>query len=126
MNHTELCSFLQLLPPTARQRLVAETIESGYAAKDVAELMGVSSAAVSRYVHGTLAPSSETLCRLLLNIDEETRTRLLETIAESIWLSLEKLLHNLPPTPRTRRLLERISDTIAELLAHKHTPPPTP
>jgi predicted transcriptional regulator len=126
MSYMELCCFLQLLPHTTRQRLVAEAIESGYAAKDIAELMGVSPAAVSRYVHGTLAPSPETLCRLILNIDGETRTRLLETIAESIWSSLENLLRSLPPTLRTRRLLERISDTIAELLAHMHTQLPTP
>ncbi len=120
VGYAAICEALAALPPHDRRRLVEIALESGYAAKDVAEMMQVSPPAVSRYTRGTLAPSPGALCRLLMSIDPSTRARLLVEATRSLWRLLNQLLDNMPPTPEAEALVEEIADTISEKMLHIH------
>ncbi|HIQ24251.1 MAG TPA: LacI family DNA-binding transcriptional regulator [Pyrodictium delaneyi] len=113
----EVCEAIALLDPKTRRRLVEIALENGYAAKDVAAIMGVSPAAVSRYIHESLSPSTETLCKMIHSIDPETRTKILAEAAHTLWRALERLLQVLPPSPDKMLLAERIADKVSIILA---------
>ncbi|ALL00602.1 hypothetical protein Pyrde_0552 [Pyrodictium delaneyi] len=113
----DVCEAVALLDSRTRRRLVEIALENGYAAKDIAAIMGVSPAAVSRYVHESLSPSTETLCRMIYGIDDETRTRILVEAAQTLWNALERLLHAIPPSPDKMMLAEGIADKISIILA---------
>jgi len=115
-----VCEALTILPPETRRRIVEEALASGYAAKDLAELMGVSPPAVSRYTRGDLAPSVGAICRLLMNAEEELANRLLVLAARGIWAYLRLLIENLPPGHALEELLSEIADYVSEKLATYH------
>jgi transcriptional regulator with XRE-family HTH domain len=120
IDYAAICESLAALPPEARRRLVEEAAASGYAAKDLAEMMQVSAPAVSRYLNGSLAPSPGAICRLLMSIDPATRTHLLVTAARFLWRLLASLLDQLPPTPQLEALLTEIADHVSDKLAQLH------
>jgi predicted transcriptional regulator len=120
LDFAAICEAISGLSPEARRRIVEEALASGYAAKDLADLMGVSPPAVSRYVHGTLAPSIGAVCRLLMAVDSELRSRLLVYAARSLWQQLEVLVNNLPSIPEVEELLAEIADKVSEKLAAMH------
>ncbi|KSW11754.1 hypothetical protein CF15_02790 [Pyrodictium occultum] len=112
-----LCSALSQLDPATRRRLVEIALESGYAAKDLAEIMGVSPAAVSRYTHGSLSPGAQAVCRLITGVDPDTRVKLLAEAARRVWSMLESLLDALPDTMEKLALAEQIADKVSVMLA---------
>ncbi len=123
------CSLASSLGPEGRRRLVLEVLEAGYTGRELARLMGVSPPAVSRYVHGTLAPSAESLCRAferLAATDEELAVKLLAEALRALWglvrAGLEELAARDPG--RARELLEEVADAASELLAALPTPRP--
>ena len=120
LDYAAICEALAALPQESRRRIVEHAATRGYAAKDLAELMGVSPPAVSRYLHGTLAPSTGAICRLLMSIDEDTRLELLLLAAREIWRLLGALLDQLPQGPEVEKLLTEIADTLSEKLAAYH------
>jgi len=119
-DYAALCEALASLPPAARRRLVEEALLHGYAAKDLAEVMGVSPPAVSRYTRGSLAPSVGAVCRLLMGVDPDLRSHLLIVAARSVWRQLTLLLENMPPSSEAEELLAEIADIVSERLAHYH------
>lgn len=120
LDYASICEAFSSLPPQARRRIVELAAASGYAAKDLAELMNVSQSAVSRYVHGSLTPSPGAVCRLILGVDPGTRERLLAEGARSLWLLLSQLLSSLAGTPLAEELLDTIADEVARLI-EEHT-----
>ena len=120
-DYAALCEAVSALPPEQRRRLVEEALAHGYAAKDLAEIMAVSPPAVSRYAHGSLAPSPGAICRLILGVDEETRRTLLRLAARQLWSLLEAVLQAMNPLDAAE-LAEEIADHVAELLAETRAP----
>jgi len=120
IDFAALCEALTALPPEARRKLVEEALLNGYAAKDLAELMGVSPPAVSRYTRGDLAPSVGAICRLLMSVDDRLRARLLTKAARSIWIYLKTIVELIEPTAELEALLTLIADNVSELLARQH------
>jgi transcriptional regulator with XRE-family HTH domain len=108
-----LCRAMRTLSKESRREIVALVLSSGYAAKDLAEMMGVSPSAVSRYTRGDLAPSPEALCRMLAALDEELRTAVLEKTVENTWRCLESLIDVLP-SERRLVVLEKLAEKLAE------------
>jgi len=121
LDYAALCEAIAALPPEQRRRLVEEALAHGYAAKDLAEIMAVSPPAVSRYAHGSLAPSPGAICRLILGIDEDTRRKLLRVAARQLWSLLEAVLKSMEPLDAVE-LAEEIADRVAELLADAQAP----
>ncbi len=111
-----LCEAVSALPPEHRRRLVELAVNNGYAVKDVAELMAVSPPAVSRYIHGSLAPSPGALCRLILSVDDDLREKMIAETVRSLWSLLYNLLASNTDKPRIAVILEKIADEVAELL----------
>ncbi len=120
LDYAIICEAFSALPPAARRRIVELAAASGYAAKDLAELMNVSPSAVSRYVHGSLAPSPGAVCRLILGVDPGTREKLVVEGARSLWSLLSQLLSSLAGTSLVGELLEAIADDVASLI-EEHT-----
>jgi len=113
-NQAALCEAIELLPKRARKTIIMIVLNNGYATKDVAELMGVSISAVSRYTHDELAPSVSSLCRLLGLVDDKTKTQIIDYIVEELWSVLSKLLRETEPS-----VTERIADDIARIIMKK-------
>ena len=113
-NQAALCEAIELLPKRARKNIILIVLNNGYAAKDVAELMGVSISAVSRYTHDELAPSPFSLCRLLSLVDEKTKTQIINYVAEEIWTILRSILEE-----TSASIVERIADDIARVILTK-------
>jgi len=113
-NQAALCEAIELLPKRARKTIIMIVLNNGYATKDVAELMGVSISAVSRYTHDELAPSSSSLCRLLSLVDDKTKTQITNYVVEELWSVLSKLLRETEPS-----VTERIADDIARIIVKK-------
>ncbi len=113
-----VCQLAAVAPPEARRRAVEEVAARGYAGKEIAKMMGVSPAAVSRYLHGSLAPSPDSLCNLARTIDAETVEAVAAILVEHTWKTLHDALRALAATGSNRvvALLEHMADDIAELL----------
>lgn len=111
-----ICEAVSALPPEHRRKLVELAVNNGYAVKDIAELMAVSPPAVSRYIHGSLAPSPGALCRLILSVDDDLREKMIAETAGSLWRLLRKVLSTGTRRPLIAALLEKIADEVAELL----------
>lgn len=116
MDSEALCEALASLSPSTRRRIIDETLASGYAVKDIANLMGVSSSAVSRYIHGTLLPSSESLCRLLTSVEDSVRDRILKMIVLELWKTLRLVVGSIRDKSYSREVVEYFADEIARLL----------
>ncbi len=113
-DQATLCEAIELLPKRARKTIIMIVLNNGYATKDVAELMGVSISAVSRYTHDELAPSVSSLCRLLSLVDEKTKAQIINYIVEELWSVLSKLLRETEPS-----VIEQIADDIARIIVKK-------
>ncbi len=79
-------------------------------------MMGVSQAAVTRYMKGEIAPSPSSACRLLLSLDPATRSQILASIAAELW-GLVRSLINYMLKEDSMPLLETIADQVAEMMA---------
>jgi len=90
--------------------------ESGYSYKEIAELMGVSQAAVTRYMKGEIAPSPASACRLVERVDQSTRSYILASLAAELWGLVRRLIPLLDKEDAAA-LLETIADQVAELMA---------
>jgi predicted transcriptional regulator len=109
------------LPPHVRNSLVKIALEEGYAVKDLAEIMGVSSAAVSRYIHGTLSPSIESTCRLILSVDNSLRAKMLQHIILQLLDVVGRLTDELAKISEHEgetvlHALEKIADKISSIM----------
>ncbi len=111
-----VCTAVSMLPPEARRELVEVAVSNGYAVKDIAELMAVSPPAVSRYLHGSLAPSPSALCRLLLSVEPRLREEMILHTARWLWRVLRALLEALPPSDAGDAVLEEVADQLAEII----------
>ncbi len=111
-----VCNLIELLDSEGRRRLVRVIIDMGYSAKEVAEMAGVTASAISRYVHGSLTPSHETLCRLVVRLSgRELESLVLEAI-KHVWLTLREAIARLPANLK-QHILEELADDIASMLA---------
>jgi len=110
-----LCEAINMLPKNPRKTIIMIVLNNGYAVKDVAELMGVSVPAVSRYIHDELAPSTPSICRLIESIDYRTRTQITNYVIEQLWSTLSKLLREEAPST----IIEHIADEIAQIIMNK-------
>ncbi|HIP66063.1 MAG TPA: helix-turn-helix domain-containing protein [Pyrodictium sp.] len=114
MSKETVCSTFEILPPTLRRRIVEIVLAEGYSGKEVAELMGVSPSAVSRYIHGSLAPSPNTLCKLYYSVDEKTRTKIAEELTLILWRFLRNVLEDaIKENIDITSILEEIADYIS-------------
>jgi len=76
--------------------------------------MGVSPSAVSRYIHGSLAPSPNTLCKLYYSVDERTRTKIAEELTLILWRYLRNVLEDaIKKNIDITSILEEIADYIS-------------
>jgi len=97
-----------------RRRIVEVVLAEGYTGKEVAELMGVSPSAVSRYIHGSLAPSPNTLCKLYRSVDEKTRMKIVEELVSILWGFLRDVLEDAAREDvDVSSILEEIADYIS-------------
>ena len=115
------------LPPHMRNSLVRIALDEGYAVKDLAEIMGVSSAAVSRYIHGTLSPSIESTCRLIASVDSNLRAKMLQYIALELLETVDRLVDELAKISEAEnrtvlQALEKIADKISSIMLKLSTP----
>jgi len=76
--------------------------------------MGVTPSAVSRYIHGSLAPSPNTLCKLYYSVDEKTRAKIAEELTLILWKLLRKVLEDaMRENIDVTNILEEIADYIS-------------
>ncbi len=83
--------FIHLLSKEARLRLI-ELALLRRSAKELAEELGVSPAAISKYTSGKMHPSDDTVRRLFRILDPEERVRAYTVILEDLVYGLEELL----------------------------------
>ena len=121
INWPTLCEAITTLPPHVRRKIIEKAIENGYAAKDIAEIIGVSPPAVSRYLHGSLSPSPGAVCRLIMGVEKETKLMMIKSIAKELWKLTYTVINQIHDTHEGYQLIEEIADTIAALL-DKHKP----
>jgi predicted transcriptional regulator len=113
------CEVFELLKGDERTELVRLFKEFGYSSREIAEIMGVSPPAISRYLKGTLTPSTDTLCRLASRVSSDELVRLLAAALERVWARLRSVLETLAESDAQSavKLLEMIADDIARILA---------
>jgi len=85
--------FIHLLSKEARLRLV-ELALLRRSAKELAEELGVSPAAVSKYTSGKMHPSDDTIRRLFRILDPDEHARAYTIILEDLVYGLEELLEH--------------------------------
>ncbi len=83
--------FIHLLSKEARLRLI-ELALSRRSAKELAEELGISPAAISKYISGKMHPSDDTIRRLFRILDPEENVRAYTVILEDLAYGLEELL----------------------------------
>ena len=110
-----VCRLVEALNAEARRRIIEMVVERGYSEKEVAEMAGVTLAAVSRYVKGTLSPAPQTLCKLILSLDEELAVALLAYASRELWKLVRAVIEELPQHV-AREILEEVADEVAEAL----------
>jgi transcriptional regulator with XRE-family HTH domain len=115
-----LCELASILSKEEIGEILSTIIERHpYTVKDLAELMEVSMSAASRYVHGSLKPSSETLCKLVTRLDPAARSTFRVKVLYSIWARFREALAS-ATTAEVEPLLEDIADTVSMILARLH------
>ncbi len=82
--------------------------------------MSVSPSAVSRYVHGTLAPSPNSLCRLLMGIEDDIRDKLLIITIGEFWKTLRQALEYIKNEVYLKEAIEYLADEISRLIEKLH------
>ena len=112
---TNYCDYVEALTKEEARRIIEIVLEEGYATKDLALLIQVSPSAISRYTHGTLHPSRNTICRLLEVVDTKTRNRILTYIAQTVWRRLRSILVQIEDIDR-EKILEEIIDSVSKFL----------
>ena len=81
------------LSKDARERIIDILLEKR-SKKELAEELGISPSAITKFVNGITHPSDETIEKALEIADEEERERIYEIIAEDIIESLEEFINN--------------------------------
>ncbi len=119
-SSNSFCEIFTALTPSARRRIIEEILSLGYAVKDVAYLMGVSPSAVSRYIHGTLTPSPNSLCRLLMGVEDDIRDKLLITTIGEFWKTLRQALEYIKNEVYLKEAIEYLADEISRLIEKLH------
>ncbi len=106
------------MTPENRVHIIELVAAKGYSGRELATLMAVSPAAVSRYLHHKLYPSMVSLCRLIDNVDEATVREIVEYIAHTLIEQTIKLLQELAQTDKelAYKLIEELADKIAEMI----------
>jgi len=120
VRSSSFCEVFTALTPSARRRIVEEALSLGYAVKDVAYLMGVSPSAVSRYVHGTLIPSPNSLCRLLISVEGDTRDKLLRVVIVELWKALRRVVEYVGNEVYLKEVVEYLADEVSKLVEELH------
>ena len=111
----------EYLPPHVRTKLVKVALNEGYAVKDLAEIMGVSSAAVSRYIHGTLSPSVESVCRLIYSVDDSVRVKIMVEIALELLEVISNILEEIGGNDIVLHALENLADRLSSIMIKAST-----
>lgn len=83
--------FIHLLSKEARLRLI-ELALSHRSAKELADELEISPAAVSKYTNGKMHPSDDTIRRLFRILDQEEHVRAYTIVLEDLAYGLEELL----------------------------------
>ena len=118
MQKTPNQCILKQLRQELKSAIVKKILENSYSTKDLADIMEVSMPAASRYIHGTLTPSDETLCKAIektKRLDEELYDTITATIIDILWNTIKKLLKQLKKQNQAKKI-EEIADEIAALL----------
>ncbi len=116
-----ICSAL-LLPASIKREIIAILRSRGYTTKDIAEIMGVSLPAASRYIHGSLIPGNESICRAISKLVEEDADTLVEvvnTLTRELWTVIEAI--TTASDYSNIKELETIADRVALLLYQAKT-----
>lgn len=81
------------LSKDARERIIDILLEKR-SKKELADELGISPSAITKFINGITHPSDETIEKALEIADEEERQRIYEIIAEDIIESLEEFINN--------------------------------
>jgi len=81
------------LSKDARERIIDILLEKR-SKKELADELGISPSAITKFINGITHPSDETIEKVLEIADEEERERIYEIIAEDIIESLEEFINN--------------------------------
>lgn len=99
--------LLHNLSKDARQRII-EILLKKRTVKELANELGVSEAAVSKFWRGLIHPSDETLMRAFEIADEEERKEILDVAFEDLIAAMEELLSE-------ERYRERLKETLSSI-----------
>mgnify|MGYP001772498552 FL=1 len=81
------------LSKDAREKIINILLEKR-SKKELAEELGISSSAITKFINGITHPSDETIKKAIEVADEEEKERIYEIIAEDIIESLEDFINN--------------------------------
>ena len=81
------------LSKNAREKIINILLEKR-SKKELAEELGISPSAITKFINGITHPSDETIRKALEIADEEEKERIYEVIAEDIIESLEEFINN--------------------------------
>jgi len=81
------------LSKDARERIIDILLEKR-SKKELADELGISPSAITKFINGITHPSDETIEKALEIADEEEKQRIYEIIAEDIIESLEEFINN--------------------------------
>ncbi|BFI74037.1 transcriptional regulator [Sulfurisphaera ohwakuensis] len=81
------------LSKDARERIISLLLEKR-SKKELAEELGISPSAITKFLNGLTHPSDETIERAIEIADEEEKERIYEIIIEDIVESLEEFIKN--------------------------------
>ena len=83
--------FIHLLSKEARLRLI-ELALARRSSKELAEELGITPAAISKYTSGRMHPSDDTIRKLFRILDSEEHVRAYTIVLEDLVYGLEELL----------------------------------
>jgi len=89
------------------RRIIIEELVATYTGKGLAELLGVSPAAVSKYLSGAMHPSDKTMARALTLLRGEQRNRVyqmvVDELAEGLYRSIREFYRHIEWSPALSR-----------------------
>ena len=109
--------YLHMLGKPARKSLIEYAL-SKYSAAELAGILGLSKAAISKYVSGETHPSDRVLEKLIQTADEELRAKLLERIAGELVDALIELMREYREAAgpvKSETLLRDVCDVLCSL-----------
>ncbi len=101
----QLHMLIHTLSKEARRRIIEEAVKE-YGKKELAEMLGVSKAAISKYLSEKTHPSDEVLRKLFRVCDEKLKKKLILIVIDELASVIEELRNEILNTDLDSNIIE--------------------